>query len=85
MYPLPPQSVQQPGLGSGFGSGARSGAVAAYATETAAEALGASWSIAAGSAASHVSQAITAFHMRHQPFPWSSTLCPFSSTLACTT
>jgi hypothetical protein len=29
MYPLPPQSVQQPGLGSGFGSGALSGAVAA--------------------------------------------------------
>jgi hypothetical protein len=53
MKPLPPHSVQQPGLGgSGVGSGAFSCAVVAYAAETAAEALGASRSICAGSAAS---------------------------------
>ena len=53
MYPRPPQSVQQAGLGgSGLGSGAFSTAVVAYAAETAAEALGASRSISAGSAAS---------------------------------
>jgi hypothetical protein len=64
MYPLPPHSVQQPGLGgSGVGSGAFSCAVVAYAAETAAEALGASRSICAGSAASDASTDSSHCHM----------------------
>ena len=64
MYPLPPQSVQQAGLGgSGLGSGAFSCAVVAYAAETAAEALGASRSISAGSAASDASTDSSQRHM----------------------
>jgi hypothetical protein len=67
MYPLPPQSVQHPGLGSGLGSGAFSTAVVAYAAETAAEALGASRSISAGSAASEARTDSSHCHMITTP------------------
>ena len=70
MYPLPPHSVQQPGLGgSGCGCGAFSCAVAEYAAETAAEALGASKSICVWSAETLANTASSHFHMRHHPCP----------------
>ena len=64
MYPLPPHSVQQPGLGgSGVGCGAFSCAVVAYAAETAAEALGASKSICVWSAETLANNASSHSHM----------------------
>jgi hypothetical protein len=70
MYPLPPQSVQQPGLGgSGVGSGAFSVAVVEYAAETAAEALGASKSICVWSAETLANTASSHSHISHHPCP----------------